>query len=367
MVVRLFLLSLAGCVASHDRPLGLRTEGGLGVYTNDDGLTVVSPWVDAQQQASDTITVGVGWQADVISAASIDVVSSATQPFEDTRHQGSVRVAGDFGDERFNTSAVVSTESDTLTALVSGSAERDLADHTLTLGLAYSAGFYKVGTVHELVERWRDKQVHQAEVTATRVLDRNTVVSASYTFQYQAGALANPYLKVPLFPADEDQWDRRHAEFVGERLPYTRLRHSLDLSARRALSDDVFLWGGWQGYLDTWSVRANTGDAGVALSLPSGLSFELTERFRWQSRASFYRSTYTVNRTYLTRDRRLGELFTESGGLAVRLRRQPIEAMIGAEVQWTHFADLQVLDGDALAPFPDTLALLTQAGFAAEF
>ena len=362
-----FLLLLAGCAARHDGPIGLRSEGGVGVYANDDGLTVVSPWADARQAVSDHVAVGVGWKADVISAATVDVISSATQPFTETRHEGSVRVTGDFGDTRFATSAIASGESDTVTGTFAGSAERDLLDHTLTLGLAYSAGFYKIGTVHEAMARWQGRQVHQIDATATRVLDKNTVASASYTFQYQGGALASPYLAVPLLPADQALWDRQHVEFVGERLPETRLRHSLDLRARHAFGDSVFLWAGWQGYLDSWSMRADTGDAGVGVSLPVGVIVELTERFRWQSSTSFYRAAHTVNRDFMARDRRLGEMFTESGGLALRFDRLPVETLVGAELQWTRYADFRAFDGDEFVPFPDTLAIVAQAGFAADF
>ncbi len=362
----LLILTLA-CAARHPAPIGLTADAGLGVYANDDHLTIVSPWASAGKELGDTFDVDFAWKADVISAATVDIVSSATTPFEETRHEGSVTVGADLRETRFSTSAIVSAESDTFATTVTGAAERDLLGRTLTLSLAYGGTFLAVGTVSEARERWGDRQVHQLQATATRVLTKQAVLTGSYTVQLHEGALANPYLKVPTFPSDESQWDRAHASWVPERLPDLRVRSSFDLKGRYALSGHVFAWAGWRGYLDTWAMRGHTGEVGLAVDLARGVILELSDRVHWQSSVSFYRDVYTVNREYLTADRRLGELFTEDAGLAFRLVRRPVEVLVSGHGEWTRYAEARALLNDELAPYPDTLAIIGQAAVSAEF
>ena len=70
-----------------------RAAAGVFVHTDDDGLTVIHPIASTRVEVADDTHVGVGWEADVISAATIDVRTSASpRGFEETRHGLSANV-----------------------------------------------------------------------------------------------------------------------------------------------------------------------------------------------------------------------------------------------------------------------------------
>jgi hypothetical protein len=75
-----------------------------------------------------------------------------------------------------------------------------------------------------------------------------------------------------------------------------------------------------------------------------------------------------VNRDYITRDRRLGELMTNIVRLALRPRSRldgrggTLEFVFAAELHWTRYDDLFVLDDEALRRAPDTFAGVGQFG-----
>ena len=58
-------------LAPEAEPVILDSEAGVSFYGNDDQLSVVSPWVRGRYVATERVSVDVGWEADVISSASV--------------------------------------------------------------------------------------------------------------------------------------------------------------------------------------------------------------------------------------------------------------------------------------------------------
>lgn len=362
LVAAAALLAMLACTqGAARRPLGLQVDAGTTVYANDDALTVVSPWADVRQQVSDEVAVSGGWTADVISTASVDIITAATSPYRETRNEGRVSVEVKQGEVLWGAGYIASIEPDTHVHTGTVHGQVDLLSRRLTVGLTYGLGYGRIGTWQEPKSLWRDRWIHDVVVVATGVLDRNTVAGVSYTFEQNSGDLASAYRRVPLFPADEALWERPHAQWVAERHPSARGRHAFSLTARRALTDQLFLRATWRGYFDTWAIRSHAGEVGFAVDFgPVGV--EVSDRFNWQSRASFYRSVYTVNRELITADRRLGELMTNIAALAVRPRVGDFELVVRGELQWTRYVDHYGLVGDDLVATPDTLAGVGQVG-----
>ena len=345
-------------------------EAGLSYYANDDGLAVTSPWAAFDVNLAPELNVGAGYKADAISSATIDVITSATPGFNETRHEVNLSVAGDLRTVRVGGGWIGSFESDTNSNSFFASGELDLLKRNLTLGLGYGFAWYQVGQLGEPVAIWRDRFVHQIDVTATMVLSRSTVASATYTLQLMRGYLANPYLDVPIFPSDEGLRVRSRAQWVESRHPDERDRHVLAAQVRQALGKRLFLRLQWRGYLDDWAMRAHAVELGASIDLGQGVVLEVSDRFHWQSSVNFFRSLYTVNRDYITRDRRLGEMMTNMARVALRPRMQlegkrgSLEFVFSGELHWTRYDDFLVLDGDQLRPAADSFAGVGQIGVA---
>jgi len=369
-LIGLILMALGAGPAGAQDAGDTHAEGGIAYYGNDDNLGVTSPWASVDVNLAPELNLGVGWKADAITSATIDVLTSATPGFRETRHEATFSLAGDLRTFRVGGGWIGSFESDTHSNSFFGSAELDLLKRNITLALGYGFAWYRVGQVGEPMRIWRDRFVHQIDATGTFVLGRTTLATATYTLQLMRGYLANPYLDVPLFPSEAGLQVRSRAQWVESRHPETRDRHALAAEVRQALGERLFLRLGWRGYLDDWGMRSHSVELGASIDLGKGVVLEVSDRFHWQSSVSFYRSVYTVNRDFLTRDRRLGKLMTDMARVALRPRVElggkggRIEFVFAAELHWTHYADFKVLEGEQLRPAVDSLAGLGTFGIA---
>ena len=362
----LFGLSCGAHTEPKD-PIGLVAETGVGCYGNNDALTVISPWVSATKELPKDHVVDVKYTVDVITAASVDVVSSATQAFEETRHEGAVVVQGERNDIRGALAWSGSTESDARSNTVDLRGETDLFSKNLTIAAQYAVNTGKLGTVQESPDLWRRRTTQKAGLSATQILGRTTVGGLTYTYTRDAGLLSSPYRRAPIFPAGADTLTGDLAQWVAERHPDLRNRHAFTGSGRQAVGQHVFLRLVHRGYFDDWAMRAHTTEAGVAFDVTHGFVFELNNRFHWQSSVGFYRDIYTVNREFITRDRRLGQLWTESPGAALRYKGERLQAYLRGQLQSTHYKAFTLIAGEELLPYPDTLAVIGETGLSAAF
>lgn len=360
-------LAAALAVAASGQELGLRADSGTAVYVNDDSVTVISPWAHVTQRAVGPLSVGAGWKADLISAASVDIVTAATRAYEETRHEATAEILLDWGAVRAETSYTGSTERDTTTHRIAVSGAMDLLKKSLTLSVAYGLGLDRVGTSDEPESLWRDRSSHRLDLTATQVLGPSTVASAAYTFEWLDGFLSSAYRRVPLFPLAQTQWQRSHAQWVAERHPDTRGRNAVTLRVRQAFSPRLFVSGAYRLYADTWAMRSHLGEVFGGADLGAGVVVELGERVYWQSRASFYRGVYTVDRDYITRDRRLSEILASTTTLRLSWHWRWLDLMLLGELRWERFDDVSVLEAEALVPLDATLGAVIEAGLEVSF
>ena len=357
------LLTVADAAAQKT---GLRAEAGLVHYANSDDLLVTSPWAKAQQEIGERWVVNGGWEADVISAASVDIVTAATEGFTETRQEATIGGQLTVDTVTAGVGYIASIESDTHAHTISASGQIELLSRNLTLGLSYGLSLMEIGTVMEPSELWRNRTVHQVDVSASQVLGRNTIGSLSYTLQARTGLLSSAYQRVPLFPRDQQLWTRDNAHWVAERHPDEHFRHALALSARHSFSPNVFVNSSYRGYLDSWAMRANSAELGFDFRLGEGMVLEASNRFHWQSSVSFYRPVYTVNRAFITRDRKLGKMMSNIAKLAFRPSRKQFESLISFEMHWTRYDEHYGLIGSTLAQTPDVFAGVFRAAFAYE-
>lgn len=369
-IVAATLLTLCALGSRGDAqtgPLGTTAEAGTAVYRNDDGLRVLSPWAGVRQQVGVPLSVHAGWKADVVTSASVDVITAATRRFEETRHQAELDGRYRLGDLQLSAGYTGSTERDTTSHYMNLGAQGEFLERNLTLGLNYGLSLDRLGTAYDLPEQRHHRTSHVIDLVATQLLGPSTLVSAGYGVQLMRGFLSSAYRRVPLFPTNTDLWNRQYAQWVAERHPDSRDRHAASLRVKHAFSPRVFGTAWWRGYLDTWSMRSHTAELGLGVDLGHGFLLELADRVYRQSSVSFYRSVYTVNRAYITRDRRLGKMYTNVTRLDGRYVSGRFEALLRGELHWTRYADFRALIGNDLSKMPDTLALVVEAALAVGF
>jgi hypothetical protein len=345
----LLLVGTWGTVGAADDPLaGAGTGTGLKVsassemsgYTDTDHVHVASPSIGAG--VSDDLagwTIGAHYLVDVVSAASVDIVSNASGKWSELRHVGSGSGSFKIDDTTVGASGVVSREPDYLSVTYGGTLSVDLLGKNVTPFVGFSYGSNDVGRTDLPHEFWRSMQSSNAQLGVTLVLGRSTIASFQWDGVFERGYLAKPYRYVPLFAAgtgasvpigasvaevNRQRLDERPAE----QLPSARNRFALSGRLAHRFERATFRIDE-RLYADSWSMAATTTDARYMQDLGRRFTMWPHVRVHLQRQVSFYERAYEAIPgpggsygipTYRTGDRELGPLYIVTLGLGTRVK-----------------------------------------------
>ena len=200
---------IASCVLaepnarSDDAPAPLtgHVSTGLGGYTDSDHVSVLTPTV-----AGDVADVTRGWSiqgrylVDVVSAASVDIVSTASRRWHEVRHAGTLEGLYKLGDFGVGGIGAISIEPD-YRALAGGvRAELDFDEKNESLLFEYVHGhdlIGRTGTPFDVFSRTVDRNAFTAGVTF--VVDRATILAFVGDVILERGDPSKPYRYIPMF------------------------------------------------------------------------------------------------------------------------------------------------------------------------
>lgn len=392
--------AVVGLLWSAARPGFAQVGGGVETTTTyfyEQGgpleMSVINPSASANLDIGEAVSLRAGWDADVVSGASIavvdapggdvDVISSATK-LEDTRHvgRGSVEFRGDQSAIRAGYS--YGTESDYRSHAIEVSGRTELFERNSIFELAYGRGFDRVCNLaqpraQEAVDRQPlpgsegcfvdgsdreslrlDLHTFQASWTQAWLPVFTTQVTA--TAQVLDGYQGNPYRAV---------WLGRTA--AQEYHPLTRTRYAVGLAARlwvKPTRGAVQLSG--RVYRDSWDVRSVTAEAAYDQEILDGLSLRLRGRYYSQTGAVFFSDDYArePRGQYFTGDRELSPMSSTTVGGRVRFDLPPNEdgAVLGFLTSLSLVAKLDVVMHDFVdfhygrAPVPNADAWIGTVG-----
>lgn len=373
-------LALLASVAHAEGEGDWRISSDTLVYTDTDNVLVVTPQVavahplDASGGAASARVV-----VDVVSAASVDVVSQATKRFSEVRTEVDLGVSKAFGKLVPSLSYRHSEEADYDSNGFGAGLLRQLGSSDTTLSVNYDIAFDAIGytgTAHSAFsESLRTQNVN---ASLTQVLGPRTLLRGIYTLTHQAGYMAKPYRFVPLFDSagldaakaagvsiDLSNFDQyRLSERPAERVPDIRVGHAFGVRALRYLESlPGSLHLDAQLFLDNWGM--------VAATLEPGLSWKLSDRtllsgylrYYQQNGAIFWRKQYVVRAGDLvprwrTGDRDLSPYYTVTGGARFETRRGHLTGYVDASVMDTVYSDYMFLTS--------RMALVSQLGMRLE-
>ena len=306
----------------------------LALYADSDHVQVFTPSI-----AGAITNVLAGWSVkgrylvDVVSAASADVVSTASPAFVEVRQAGTLEASYKPRTFGVAANAAISVEPDYVSALGGATITEDLLDKSLSLLFGYShmhdvAG--RSGTPFSVFSRTLDRDGFKAGVSV--VVDRATVVSFVGDVMIEYGDPSKPYRYVPLFApgvvvptgATIDQVNAlRVSERALEQLPLARDRYALTMRwAHRSRSTTTRL--DERAYVDTWGLKATTTDARVWFDVGSRVVVGPHLRFYAQTPVDFWQRAYALAPGFAypalrTGDRELGPLVNFTGGASLRV------------------------------------------------
>jgi hypothetical protein len=359
------LLLWASSAESDETVVKASTE--VSAYQDTDHVGVLTPTIAGSVESPTG-----GWSAhgrylvDAVSAASVDIVSTASRRWKEVRHAGSLDAAYKPHDFGVNGAATISREPDYLALTAGGGIEQDFAQKNLTLALGYGYGHDTIGrhdTPFSVFSRTLIK--HNGNVAFTWIVDKTTVMSLTLDGMFERGDQSKPYRYIPMFApsvassvppgASIDLVNRlRLPERPLEQLPTARDRYALTwrFAQRRG---NTTMRVSERLYIDTWGLKASTTDVRAIVDVSQRVEMWPHVRMHMQSAVSFWQRAYEVQRgdpsepwtfpALRTGDRELGALgtFTFGGGMKFGLgsaaHKYDWSLSPSVDLIWTEFAD----------------------------
>ena len=325
--------------AAAPRAIRVGVASQIAVYDDTDHVAVATPSVTGTLE-----NPVAGWSVkgrylvDVVSAASVDIVSTASSRWHEIRHAGSLGGQYKPGLYGAGVDASFSSEPDYLSWTVGGRGLVDLDDKNKALVFGFAHGhdiIGRTGTPFDVFSRTLDRNA--LDVGMTFVVDRSTLFALTGDAIYERGDSSKPYRYVPMFqpgayqqlPAGSsiDQVNAlRLPEKPLEQLPLARDRyavtgriaHRFDTSTLR-VSERL--------YTDSWGLKASTTDLTWIADVTDSWSLSPHLRLHGQLPVVFWKRVYaaTFDRTaqwafpaLRTGDRELGGLETLTLGMGSR-------------------------------------------------
>lgn len=290
-----------------------------GIYQDTDHTFISTSTIVLRGTIKDRVTLRGRYLADVVSSASVDVVSAATASFDEVRHEIEGGVAYADGSRTASASYVFSGEPDWTSHSFRLGASHDFFDHQLTIGVGGSLTLSAVGRADD-ANFHRDLTQGTGSVDAAIVASRNDLVSVSYSLMILRGFQSSPYRFVFI--------DDPNTPGLGignpETHPDGRLRHAAGVRWNRHVFADSAVRSHARGYIDDWGVLSAIAGAEYVIGLGS---FEVGALARgyFQERAEFYEPAYATRIRYMTADRELSTFLDVFGGLRAGYRGSPVK------------------------------------------
>ncbi|HEY1959154.1 MAG TPA: DUF3570 domain-containing protein [Polyangiaceae bacterium] len=315
------------------------------VYADSDNVTVFTPSLAASiTNVLQGASLRGQYVVDVVSAASADVVSTASPRWTEVRHAGSLEATYKPRTFGITLAGSLSSEPDYFSFGVGTEMTLDLNEKNTTLEAGFGFGHDDVGrcgaessaaatpnncTSFGVFSRVVNRTSFNLGIT--QILGKATTGVLVADIGLESGDQSKPYRYVPMFSSDVAASAPNGASFAwvtANRLPERPLEQT-PLSKRRVAVTGR-LAHRFEGstlrleervYGDTWALFASTTDARWIIDLGKRVALWPHARFHGQSAVSFWKRAYVSGAApgwdlpvFRTGDRELGPLWTVTGG-----------------------------------------------------
>jgi len=271
------------------------------------GLVVQGPSVLVRKKIGDSVSLSYQYYEDVISSASIDVVSQAS-PYKERRTQNNAGLTYLHGNTLYSIGFINSDEPDYKSNTGFFSISQSMFGDLTTISFGFTRGWDKVGEVdHGIVVRSfsEDADHRNWSVGLSQVLTRNMLLGLNFETDESNGYLQNPYRGVRFV----DPTVARGYSFGPARDPSTRTGSAASAQLKYYLPWHAAVQGDYRFYTDTWGILADTVKLGYTQTLWTSWILDARARYYWQTHANFYSDLYPYenSQNFLSRDRELAQ------------------------------------------------------------
>jgi hypothetical protein len=315
-------------------------------YTDTDHVNVLTPSIHAGIDNVSGASLTASYLVDVVSAASADIVSTASSRWQEIRHAGTLSAQYKPHDFGVGVGGSVSSEPDYLSYGVYATVVKDFDEKNWTLDFGYGYSRDTIGrcgdngacTPFAVFSRTLQRGSFNAGISW--VVDRASLASVTADLILENGDQSKPYRYIPMFSpgaaaavpngASPDYVNaHRLPERPLEQLPLERHRFALTgRYAHRFESTTLRLEE--RLYNDDWGLLASSTDARWIFDFGKRFAVWPHARFHAQNGVSFWEKAYVSANPngdpatwnlplYRTGDRELGPLMTVGGGGGLQL------------------------------------------------
>jgi hypothetical protein len=334
------------------------------VYRDNEGVQVVTPTIGASlENPLAEWSVNARYLVDVVSAASVDVVATASNAIHEVRHGGSFDGAYKVGPVGLGATGSFSIEPDYVGWGVGGTVSVDLAQKNVTALLGYAFGRDIIGRGGTPFSVYSHVVVSQTLNGAVTVLvNQDTILSLIGDYIHESGDHSKPYRYIPMFAPNvaptvpvgasiEQVNTLRLPERPLEQLPTSRDRFAVTARLAHRFSAST-LRISERVYRDTWGLTASSTDVRYIFDVGERVALWPHARLHLQAPVNFWQRAYTATFTsggvwevpaLRTGDRELGPLRGLTGGAGLQIKVGPTAApanytiTLQGDAIWTNY------------------------------
>jgi hypothetical protein len=309
-----------------------RSEALVHIY-DGGGVRATGPALLVRKNMGDKFSLSGNLYVDMVSNASIDVVTTAS-PYRETRTEFGLGLDHVVRDTLIHVGLTRSSEPDYRATTASADVSQEVFGGMTTVSLGFSRGQDDVGM--KGLSGYFDHATHwQYRLGATQILSPRWLLSVNGEAMADDGFLGSPYRLARVFSAE-----------VHERVPRTRTARAIKFRLLGDVSGD----GGprsaahadYRYYRDTWAIQAHTLEGGYSRYLQPNLLADAFVRVNRQGNALFYSDNASSETLYVTRNRQLSAFNSTSVGgklsYAVGGEAAKYDLKLTAAYELVHFA-----------------------------
>jgi hypothetical protein len=322
LAVVVAVLSASGTAVAID-PVQDAVSTGYNYYSGGD-LTVQGPAIIIKKDLADKMNVKAGYRVDMISSASIDVVTQASvHRYSENRREYSLGMGLPKGDSSLDLDFTNSHESDYESNTLSVGLAYDFFEKNTTLNLKVSRSWDRVGKNNDpsFGREDFDRTIYSAGIAQT--VTSRWLVQFNYELTADAGFINNPYRSAL---TDDGGW-------IPENYPDARTGQAWVVRTAYGLpplidgrndgppgSLPATIQVDYRYYQDTFDLRAHTGRVILQRYLTQTLLLGISYQYHIQGAASFYGDTVSPDQQYVSRDKELSRFSDHGIGVSIKFK-----------------------------------------------
>ncbi len=288
-------------------------------YYDGGGVEIDGPSLLVRKSFLEKFSVAGNFYMDMVSSASIDVVTTAS-PYEEERTQWSLNADAIRGKTTYSVGYTNSEEDDYQADTAYFGLSQDLFGDLTTVSLGFSRAWDTVrrrsatgSGVDPTFEEQVDRRTYRLGVS--QILSKNLIAGATFEAITDEGFLNNPYRSVRYV----DSSSGVGYSFESEVYPRTRTSNAIALTARYHLPYRAALSGDYRFFTDTWGIDAHTAEVGYTHPWGPKWIFDASYRYYTQTRADFYSDLFprAEAQNFEARDKELATFKSNTVGVGV--------------------------------------------------